>query len=286
MSRTSFALTEAGELIEITPKTLQLLFGAERQKASVSQVSVFSLWSAVPNEIPIWVAHLLGTYYTVTDIPKLGKWMFMTIPSNLIEKQTSVGLEHLFGSKTRVKLLSLFLQHPDEQFYVRELMRRIGAQLHSVRRELANLSLLGVVVFTGGTGGKGFASSLRKKYFRANRECVLYHELQSLLRKAQILLEKNLVARISGLGDVRYLALCGRLIGERGPTDLLIVGKISGSVISKLIKRFEQEVGYEVNYTLLTPDEFSYRRDIADRFLYAILEGKKLVMIDKMGWNV
>lgn len=206
--------------------------------------------------------------------------------TNLIDRGTGVGLEHLFGSRTRVKLLSVFLHHPDEQFFVRELTRRIGAQLHSVRRELQNLLLLGIVVSTGGMGGKGFASSLRKKFFQANRDFILYTELQSLLRKAQVMLERNLVARISGLGDVRYLALCGRLIGERGPTDMLIVGKISPLTVTRVMKRFEEEVGYEVNYTLLTPDEFSYRRDIADRFLYAILEGKKLVMVDRLGFGV
>ncbi len=210
----------------------------------------------------------------------------MTQIINLIDRHTTIGLEHLFGSRTRVKLLSLFLHHPDQQFFVRELTRRIGAQLHSVRRELQNLSLLGIVVASGGMGGKGIAGSLRKKYFQANRDFVLYSELQTLLRKAQILLEKNLVARISGLGDVRYLALCGRLIGEHGPTDMLIVGKISPMTVTRVVKRFEQEMGYEVNYTLLTPEEFSYRRDIADRFLYAILEGKKMVMVDRLGFGI
>ncbi len=205
---------------------------------------------------------------------------------NRMGRQVSIGLEHLFGSRTRVKLLSLFLHHPAEQFYVREIMRRIGAQLHSVRRELQNLALLGIVKTSGGQGGKGLEASLRKKYFRVDQDFVLYQELGSLLRKAQILLEKNLVAKIAGLGDVRYLALCGRLIGERGPTDLLIVGKISMNTVGRLIRRFEQDVGYEVNYTLLSPDEFFYRRDVADRFLYAILESKKMVMINQLGWDV
>jgi hypothetical protein len=196
------------------------------------------------------------------------------------------GLEHLFGSKTRVKLLRLFLHHPDEQFFVRELGRRIGAQIHSVRRELQNLERLGAVVTSGGEGPKGVASSLRKKYYRANTEFVLFEELQSLLRKAQVLLERNLVHRIKSLGSVRYLALCGAFVGEQASTDLLVVGKMPAINLQRLVKRFEHEVGYNINYTFMSPDEFSYRRDITDRFLYSLLEGKKMVMINEFPWSI
>ena len=54
-------------------------------------------------------------------------------------------IEQLFGSKTRARLLSLFLENSERCFYVRELTRRIDAQLNSVRRELQNLVRLGIV---------------------------------------------------------------------------------------------------------------------------------------------
>ena len=48
-------------------------------------------------------------------------------------------IDALFGSKTRVKLLGLFMNNPERSFYVREITRNIGEQINSVRRELANL---------------------------------------------------------------------------------------------------------------------------------------------------
>ena len=48
-------------------------------------------------------------------------------------------VEQLFGSRTRARLLTLFLENADRAFYVRELTRRIDTQLNSVRRELKNL---------------------------------------------------------------------------------------------------------------------------------------------------
>ncbi|MEK7562001.1 MAG: hypothetical protein AAB541_04030 [Patescibacteria group bacterium] len=53
--------------------------------------------------------------------------------------------EQLFGSKTRVKLLSLFYSNPNRSFYVREITRKIDEQINSVRRELANLLSIGIV---------------------------------------------------------------------------------------------------------------------------------------------
>ena len=55
-------------------------------------------------------------------------------------------LEQMFGSKTRARLIGLFLQYPKEAFFVRELTRRIDAQLNSVRRELKNLVEMGIIL--------------------------------------------------------------------------------------------------------------------------------------------
>lgn len=56
-----------------------------------------------------------------------------------------MGFEHLFGSKTRVKLLSLFYNNPERPFYVREITRKVNEQINSVRRELQNLLNIGIV---------------------------------------------------------------------------------------------------------------------------------------------
>jgi hypothetical protein len=55
-------------------------------------------------------------------------------------------IEQLFGSKTRVKLLQLFFANPNRNFYVREITRKIDEQINSVRRELANLLSIGIIV--------------------------------------------------------------------------------------------------------------------------------------------
>ena len=62
-----------------------------------------------------------------------------------MSKENAMPLEKLFGSKTRAKLLALFFENSDKSYYVREITRVIEEQINSVRRELTNLSALGLV---------------------------------------------------------------------------------------------------------------------------------------------
>ena len=56
-----------------------------------------------------------------------------------------MSLERLFTSRTRVKLLELFLLHPEREVHVREICRITGLNINAVRRELANLEELGLL---------------------------------------------------------------------------------------------------------------------------------------------
>ena len=183
-------------------------------------------------------------------------------------------LEQLFGSRTRVKLLRLFLTNPGASFYVRELTRKIDEQLNSVRRELANLTRLGVV-----------SGSERedKKYYILNQRFVLAEELKALLLKSQLLVEEDLVRRIQATGKVRYLALTGSFTGTKtAPTDMLVVGRVDRNLMLKTIERFQREVGREVNYTLLSVREYNERRNLGDKFLLTILNSPKVVVVDEL----
>jgi len=183
-------------------------------------------------------------------------------------------LEQLFGSRTRVKLLRLFLTNASTSYYVREITRKINEQLNSVRRELANLVNLGVVLTNTQTD---------KKYYQLNPKFVLAEELKAVLTKSQLLVEQDLVRRICDAGKIKYLALTGSFAGAKSPlTDLIVVGKVDKNLFLRAIERFQREVGKELNYTLLSTREYNERQSVADKFLLTILNGPKTVMVDKL----
>ncbi|KKS34118.1 MAG: polymerase subunit beta protein [Parcubacteria group bacterium GW2011_GWC2_42_12] len=201
-------------------------------------------------------------------------------------------LEKLFGSKTRVKILKLFLIHPLDKYYIRQLSRDLKLQLNSVRRELENLEGFGILtsdakdINHGETPAekKASATGQEKKYYRANPNFVLFDEIKALIVKAQILYEKDFVRKLQAIGKIKLLVLTGIFVNNPNSLiDILLVGKINKIKLVKLIKELEIELGKEINFTVFNPQEFKYRRDITDIFLYGILEGRKLIVIDEAG---
>jgi hypothetical protein len=211
----------------------------------------------------------------------------------------SGGLEQIFGSATRVKLLKLFLNDPDKAYFVREISRIISSQINSVRRELMNLKNLGIIVEVERPAKKQYiipkkergslelkkikAGDESKKFFKADRCFILFPELKALILKADFLLEKNFAREVGKIGTVDYLALTGDFVGlPNALIDLIIVGKFNKKRLSGLINNFEKDFGRTINYTVMTKQEFVYRKDITDRFLYDILESKKIVMVNEL----
>ncbi|MCK5510040.1 hypothetical protein KAI65_00645 [Candidatus Parcubacteria bacterium] len=216
-------------------------------------------------------------------------------------------LSKLFGSTARVKILKLFLLHPNEKYYIRQLARDLSLQLNSVRRELDNLETFGILTSNlidvdnkneELTSVEEFLTYSKtekqkkkknnnnksdKKYYQVNTNFVLYEEIRALIVKAQLLYEKDFIEKLQTAGRPKLLILTGLFVNNNNsPVDLLVVGRLNKSKLIKQINNLEKELGLEVNFTIMDLKEFKYRRDITDVFLYEILEGKKLVVIDEL----
>ncbi len=184
------------------------------------------------------------------------------------------GIEHLFGSITRTRLLRIFLSNPAEAYFVRDLSRRISTQLNAVRRELDNLENLGIV--------KSEATS-QKKFYRLDQANFLFPELKALLTKSQLFFEKNLGQAVDKLGQVQLLALTGRFTGlKESPVDMLIVGRVNRDDLKKIIVLLQNDFGEQINYTVMTQKEYNYRRQVTDKFLLSTLSQKKITLIDRL----
>lgn len=200
-------------------------------------------------------------------------------------------LEQLFGSRTRVKLLSLFLRHPHDPMFVRELTRRIDTQINAVRRELLNLVKLGLIAEVESSEeadpeevGSKRTFGLKRKYYLTNPNFPLLNELTALIVKAQLMLEKHLDEEIVKMGDIRYLAFLGMFIGKpKAPVEIFVVAeKMNVDALQEVVKEMEHDLGCEINFSVMGVEEFRYRKDMTDKFLYAILEAPKNVVIDRL----
>lgn len=183
-------------------------------------------------------------------------------------------LEQLFGSRTRNKLLTLFLENPDKSFFVRELTREIDERINSVRRELDNLAKFGLLTSK---------QVDQKRFYQVNKKFVLYGELYELIKKSKLLIEKVVTESVQKLDGLKYLALTGCFVDDDIiQTDVLLVGKITDDELQKFINELENIYQKEIRYTHLTTHEFNVRKELTDKFLYTVLNGKKIVLVNKI----
>lgn len=182
-------------------------------------------------------------------------------------------LDHLLGSRTRAKVLRLLLTNPEKSYYVREISRKIHEHINSVRRELLFLASINLVLATGDG---------QKRFYRANGDCHIFPELKALIFKAQVMEEQALLSAIQESGRVHLLVLTGFFVGqENASTDILIVGSINRQKLERLMRSFQDDFDREIHYTVMSKSEFDYRHSLTDKFLYGILSGPIITVIDK-----
>jgi predicted transcriptional regulator len=190
-------------------------------------------------------------------------------------------IEQLFGSKTRIKLLSLFLNNPGRPFYVREITRKIDEQINSVRRELSNLLSIGIVKSD---------SSNNKLYYEVNQEYDFYNELRSIFNNmpmqnnkalAETKEEDKIATQLRTTGRVDLAFLTGVFVRQSHVgVDIVIIGDVNKAKVTKVVGEIESEMQQDLTYTVITPQDYAYRLNLNDRFLSGLVDAKKIVIID------
>lgn len=192
-------------------------------------------------------------------------------------------IDALFGSKTRVKLLHLFLNNPGQSFFVREITRKIDEQINSVRRELANMLEVGIIISD---------SSNNKLYYQVNQRYDYYVPFRAIFSDDKIktsapkiskdLYSEDYSSLLGSLHGARLIITAGILAeGSSAPVDLLIVGDVSSVKVKLIIKEIESAEGRDINYSVLSYDEFYYRLSVKDRFITEILNSQHKIILDK-----
>ena len=181
--------------------------------------------------------------------------------------------EDLITSKSRVKLLNIFLENPQGMFHVREFVRRTGDEINAVRRELILLE------------GKGILSReprSNRVYYFLSKNYPFYFDLLRLGAKT-VGIGGGIIKTKVKIGKIKYAMLSGRfarnLKRDSTHVDLLIVGVVVLPELAVLIRDEEKRLNTEINYTVMTEEEFIFRKKKRDPFILSILNGSRIMII-------
>ena len=155
--------------------------------------------------------------------------------------------------------------------------RKLDEQINSVRRELANLLSVGLVSSDG---------SNNRLYYEVNPKYEYYEQLRSIFTSMpakssdpvvkETREEDKIIKRLRSTGSISFAFLTGSFARDtRTNVDIFVVGDINKARLAKVVAEMEKEMGRELNYSALTPDEYQYRLSLNDRFITMVLRSSQ-----------
>ncbi|PYU22765.1 MAG: ArsR family transcriptional regulator [Acidobacteria bacterium] len=185
---------------------------------------------------------------------------------------SSVG-QLLFGD-TRRAILALLYGHAEEQFYLRDLVRRTETALGAAQRELKSLTDVGLI------------SRVRRGnqvYYQANSANPIFPELKIILTKTAGLRDVVQQALQPVIDRVRVAFIYGSVAQATetatSDIDVMIIGDVGFSEVTSHLSAVESKLGREVNPTVYPPSEYAAKLKKRNHFLRSVLKQKKVFVV-------
>ncbi len=181
----------------------------------------------------------------------------------------------LFG-RTRRNILALLFGRPGESFYLREIVRLAGTGTGAVQRELTRLTAAGLL---------RRSANGNQVYFEANPDSPIYQELRSLIVKTAGIADV-LRAALLQLADKERISLAfiyGSVASATqdpgSDVDLIIVGDLQLSALLPRLRQVQEQIGREVNPTIISVPEFTHKLKMREHFLHRVMAGDRIFLV-------
>jgi DNA-binding transcriptional ArsR family regulator len=183
-------------------------------------------------------------------------------------------LGDIITSRVRIKIIELFFANPEEMYHVRGIVRETKEEINAVRRELSRLDEAGII--------KREARGNRV-YYWIRRDYPMYGDLLSVVAKTTGL-GKQLIDNRAKLGKLGYVMFSGKFTRRKerkreDEVDILIIGDVNLPELANLVRAEESKRGTEINYTVMSRDEYDFRKRRRDPFLLGILAASRVMII-------
>ncbi len=182
-------------------------------------------------------------------------------------------LNELFISEVRVNILKRMLPTPDKSYHVRALVRAVKTEINAVRRELARLYGIGLL---------RKRPSGNRVYYTVDTSSPYYPELLALVAKDRGV-GGAIITNLKRLGDVRFAVLSKAFIRGRAASvldvDLFLVGNVNLSTLKELVDKEQEKIGREINYSVMSVEDFVFRKRKGDTFINKILSQSRAMLV-------
>lgn len=182
-------------------------------------------------------------------------------------------LNHIIPSKARRKILELFYHHPNENYYIRRVVRDVNEEVNAVKRELDILTEEKLLLRE---------KRLNKVFYTLNKNYIFYEEFLRIFAKTNFL-STLIYDNLSKIGKVKFIAMSTKypknIEIREDEIYLLFVGVIVVAEVESIISQAEKQFGRPINYTVMTEDELKYRKKNNDPFIWRFLKQPKIMLV-------
>ena len=183
-------------------------------------------------------------------------------------------LSSLLFSDYRRRVLGLLLLHPDTTYHVRELARLTGTSAGTLHKELTKLTAGGVL------RRQEVGNQVR---YSADRDCPVFEELASILRKTSGLVDVLVEALSSVEKDIALAFVFGSVArGDQqsnSDVDVMLVGNLGFADAVSVLHPVQATLQREINPVVYSLEEFHRRAASHDSFIQEVLSQPKLFVV-------
>jgi predicted nucleotidyltransferase/DNA-binding HxlR family transcriptional regulator len=183
-------------------------------------------------------------------------------------------LSALLFSEYRRRVLGLLLLNPDATYHVRELARLTGTSAGTLHKELTKLTQGGLL------RREEVGNQVR---YSANRDCPIFDELASILRKTSGLVDVLASALSSVEKNIALAFVFGSVArGEQqsnSDVDVMLVGSLGFADAVQALHPAQATLQREINPVVYSVDEFRRRAASDDSFVREVLAKPKLFVV-------
>jgi len=183
-------------------------------------------------------------------------------------------LTPILFTEYRRRVLGLLLLHPEQRYYLREIARLTATVPGTLKRELTKLEAAGVLTVEK-VGNQA--------HYQANRDCPIFEELASILRKtsglADILSEGLMPVAERIEAAFVFGSMASGKLNVGSDIDLMVIGEASFGEVVQLLHPLQQELGREINPKLYSRDEWKKLVQAQSAFVRDVLSKPRLFVM-------
>ncbi len=175
---------------------------------------------------------------------------------------------------SRQAILGLLFSHPDEAFYLRQIVDLAGLAVGQTQRELKRLTASGII---------GRSEQGRHVYFKANASCPIYEELRGIVVKTTGA-AVSIRAALEPLADRIRLAFVFGSVARGDQTrasdiDVMVIGDASFPELATAVRGAERSLRREINLSVYPARELVTKLRQGHSFVAQVIEGKKVFLV-------